>query len=144
MPTVSLLSILEDIPVKSSMHFGIVQSELYEFRHKYVFMCASFSTRWILESLPSILHFHKIKLNLICVCTAAPCLEYGVKFETHIVEKFGVSFGREGETLSFGCSVIIYPSLQRFQPEIEWYRDGKTVISDSVSRKIDVIRGQIY
>ncbi|KTG36020.1 hypothetical protein cypCar_00035563 [Cyprinus carpio] len=52
-----------------------------------------------------------------------PCLEYGVKFETNIVEKFGVSFGREGETLSFGCSVIIYPSLQRFQPEIEWYRD---------------------
>ncbi|XP_016099446.1 myomesin-1 [Sinocyclocheilus grahami] len=53
----------------------------------------------------------------------ALCLEYGVKFETHIVEKFGVSFGLEGETLSFGCSVIIYPSLQRFQPEIEWYRD---------------------
>uniref|UniRef100_A0A8C1PHH1 Myomesin-1 n=1 Tax=Cyprinus carpio TaxID=7962 RepID=A0A8C1PHH1_CYPCA len=57
-----------------------------------------------------------------------PCLEYGVKFETHIVEKFGVSFGREGETLSFGCSVIIYPSLQRFQPEIEWYRDDKLLV----------------
>ncbi|XP_051524253.1 M-protein, striated muscle-like isoform X5 [Myxocyprinus asiaticus] len=58
----------------------------------------------------------------------APCLEYGVKFETHIVEKFGVSFGREGETLSLGCSVIIYPSLQRFQPEIEWYRDDKLLM----------------
>ncbi|XP_016325190.1 myomesin-1 [Sinocyclocheilus anshuiensis] len=58
----------------------------------------------------------------------APCLEYGVKFETHIVEKFGVSFGLEGETLSFGCSVIIYPSLQRFQPEIEWYRDDKLLV----------------
>lgn len=46
-------------------------------------------------------------------------------FETHIVEKFGVSFGSEGETMSLGCSVIIYPSLQRFQPEIEWYRDGE-------------------
>uniref|UniRef100_A0A8C2F8Y0 Myomesin-1 n=1 Tax=Cyprinus carpio TaxID=7962 RepID=A0A8C2F8Y0_CYPCA len=57
-----------------------------------------------------------------------PCLEYGVKFETNIVEKFGVSFGREGETLSFGCSVIIYPSLQRFQPEIEWYRDDKLLV----------------
>ncbi|XP_076828245.1 myomesin-1 isoform X2 [Brachyhypopomus gauderio] len=54
-----------------------------------------------------------------------PCLEYGVTFETHIVEKFDVSFGREGETLSLGCSVIIYPSLQRYQPEIEWYRDDK-------------------
>uniref|UniRef100_A0A671QW68 M-protein, striated muscle-like n=1 Tax=Sinocyclocheilus anshuiensis TaxID=1608454 RepID=A0A671QW68_9TELE len=57
-----------------------------------------------------------------------PCLEYGVTFETHLVEKFGVSFGREGETLSFGCSVIIYPSLQRFQPEIEWYRDDKLLV----------------
>ncbi|XP_077058076.1 myomesin-1 isoform X6 [Siphateles boraxobius] len=57
-----------------------------------------------------------------------PCLEYGVTFETHIVEKFGVSFGREGETLSLGCSVIIYPSLQRFQPEIEWYRDDKLLV----------------
>uniref|UniRef100_A0A671K7Z7 Myomesin 1b n=1 Tax=Sinocyclocheilus anshuiensis TaxID=1608454 RepID=A0A671K7Z7_9TELE len=55
-------------------------------------------------------------------------LTYGVKFETHIVEKFGVSFGLEGETLSFGCSVIIYPSLQRFQPEIEWYRDDKLLV----------------
>uniref|UniRef100_A0A9J8CLC6 Myomesin-1 n=1 Tax=Cyprinus carpio carpio TaxID=630221 RepID=A0A9J8CLC6_CYPCA len=55
-------------------------------------------------------------------------LNYGVKFETNIVEKFGVSFGREGETLSFGCSVIIYPSLQRFQPEIEWYRDDKLLV----------------
>uniref|UniRef100_A0A8C1F1V8 Myomesin-1 n=1 Tax=Cyprinus carpio carpio TaxID=630221 RepID=A0A8C1F1V8_CYPCA len=62
------------------------------------------------------------------VVVKTPCLEYGVKFETHIVEKFGVSFGREGETLSFGCSVIIYPSLQRFQPEIEWYRDDKLLV----------------
>uniref|UniRef100_A0A672P6K0 Myomesin 1 n=1 Tax=Sinocyclocheilus grahami TaxID=75366 RepID=A0A672P6K0_SINGR len=79
-------------------------------------------------SYTSILYFHKTKLNLMCVCTAAPCLEYGVTFETHLVEKFGVSFGREGETLSFGCSVIIYPSLQRFQPEIEWYRDDKLLV----------------
>ncbi|XP_012676773.2 M-protein, striated muscle isoform X2 [Clupea harengus] len=51
--------------------------------------------------------------------------EYGITFETHIVEKFDVSFGREGETMSLGCTVIIYPSLQRFKPEIEWYRDDK-------------------
>ncbi|XP_062850088.1 myomesin-1 isoform X2 [Trichomycterus rosablanca] len=57
-----------------------------------------------------------------------PCLEYGVTFETHIVEKFGVSFGCEGETMSLGCSVIIYPMLQRFQPEIEWYRDDKLLV----------------
>ncbi|XP_048123035.1 M-protein, striated muscle isoform X2 [Alosa alosa] len=51
--------------------------------------------------------------------------EYGITFETHIVDKFDVSFGREGETMSLGCTVIIYPSLQRYKPEIEWYRDDK-------------------
>ncbi|XP_056113825.1 M-protein, striated muscle isoform X1 [Rhinichthys klamathensis goyatoka] len=74
------------------------------------------------ESLPS------PRLQSRKVGFKAPCLEYGVTFETHIVEKFGVSFGREGETLSLGCSVIIYPSLQRFQPEIEWYRDDKLLV----------------
>ncbi|XP_062336197.1 myomesin-1 isoform X3 [Osmerus eperlanus] len=49
--------------------------------------------------------------------------EYGITFQTHIVEKFDVAFGREGETLSLGCTVIIYPNLQRYQPEVQWYRD---------------------
>ncbi|XP_063768664.1 M-protein, striated muscle isoform X3 [Eleginops maclovinus] len=52
-----------------------------------------------------------------------PVCEYGVNFQTHIVDKFGVSFGREGETISLGCTVIISPSLHRYQPEIQWYRD---------------------
>jgi len=49
--------------------------------------------------------------------------EYGITFQTHIVDQFGVSFGREGETMSLGCTVIIYPVLQRYVPEIQWYRD---------------------
>ncbi|XP_030612165.1 M-protein, striated muscle isoform X2 [Archocentrus centrarchus] len=52
-----------------------------------------------------------------------PVSEYGITFQTHIVDKFGVSFGREGETMSLGCTVIIYPALQRYQPDVEWYRD---------------------
>ncbi|XP_026035621.1 M-protein, striated muscle isoform X2 [Astatotilapia calliptera] len=52
-----------------------------------------------------------------------PVSEYGITFQTHIVDKFGVSFGREGETMSLGCTVIIYPALHRYQPEVEWYRD---------------------
>uniref|UniRef100_A0A8C4NUY3 Myomesin-1 n=1 Tax=Dicentrarchus labrax TaxID=13489 RepID=A0A8C4NUY3_DICLA len=48
---------------------------------------------------------------------------YGITFQTHIVDRFGVSFGREGETMSLGCTVIIYPSLHRYQPEIQWYRN---------------------
>uniref|UniRef100_A0A7N8YH16 Myomesin-1 n=1 Tax=Mastacembelus armatus TaxID=205130 RepID=A0A7N8YH16_9TELE len=45
------------------------------------------------------------------------------KFTTHIVDNFGVSFGREGETMSLGCTVIIYPALHRYQPDVQWYRD---------------------
>ncbi|KAL6097689.1 myom1 [Pungitius sinensis] len=61
------------------------------------------------ESLPSPRH--------------GPVSEYGINFQTHIVDKFGVSFGREGETMSLGCTVIIYPALHRYQPEVQWYRD---------------------
>ncbi|XP_067835767.1 myomesin-1-like isoform X2 [Heptranchias perlo] len=47
-----------------------------------------------------------------------------IKFDVHIVEKFDVSFGKEGETMSLGCTVIVHPNLKRFQPEIQWWRDG--------------------
>ncbi|XP_029313356.1 M-protein, striated muscle isoform X3 [Cottoperca gobio] len=49
--------------------------------------------------------------------------EYGINFKIHFVDQFGVSFGREGETMSLGCTVIISPALHRYQPEIQWYRD---------------------
>ncbi|XP_041670306.1 M-protein, striated muscle isoform X2 [Cheilinus undulatus] len=52
-----------------------------------------------------------------------PVSEYGITFKTHIVDKFSVSFGREGETMSLGCTVIIYPALHRYQPGVQWYRD---------------------
>ncbi|XP_065132547.1 myomesin 1a (skelemin) isoform X2 [Paramisgurnus dabryanus] len=50
--------------------------------------------------------------------------EYGVTFNTTIIDKFGVSFGREGETMSLGCTVIVYPVVKRYQPDIVWYRNG--------------------
>ncbi|XP_070842016.1 myomesin-1 [Chaetodon trifascialis] len=59
-----------------------------------------------------------------------PVSEYGITFQTHIVDKFGVSFGREGETMSLGCTVIIYPALHHYQPEIQWYR-GDVLLSPS-------------
>ncbi|KAF7661893.1 hypothetical protein LDENG_00250690 [Lucifuga dentata] len=52
------------------------------------------------------------------------CSEHGVTFETTILDKFEVAFGCEGETLSFGCTVIIYPSVKKYQPEVLWYRDS--------------------
>uniref|UniRef100_A0AAY4AEX1 Myomesin 1 n=1 Tax=Denticeps clupeoides TaxID=299321 RepID=A0AAY4AEX1_9TELE len=52
------------------------------------------------------------------------CDEYGVTFIATIIDKFGVSFGHEGETMSLGCTVIIYPNVKRYQPDVLWYRDN--------------------
>lgn len=52
---------------------------------------------------------------------------YASRFEIHFADKFEASFGREGETMSLGCTVIIRPEIKRFQPEIQWYRNGKYV-----------------
>ncbi|XP_028921932.1 myomesin-1 isoform X1 [Ornithorhynchus anatinus] len=52
------------------------------------------------------------------------------KFEIHFDDKFEVSFGREGETISLGCQVVVTPEVKDFQPEIQWYRNG-TLISPS-------------
>ncbi|XP_076992003.1 myomesin-1 isoform X3 [Tamandua tetradactyla] len=52
---------------------------------------------------------------------------YASKFEIHFDDKFDVSFGREGETMSLGCRVVITPEIKHFQPEIQWYRNGVPV-----------------
>ncbi|KAM4728858.1 myomesin 1a (skelemin) isoform 2-T2 [Anableps anableps] len=52
------------------------------------------------------------------------CPEHGVTFETSIIDKFEVAFGREGETLSLGCTVIIFPTVKKYQPEVVWYRNS--------------------
>ncbi|KAM5218759.1 myomesin-1 isoform 3-T3 [Hipposideros larvatus] len=54
---------------------------------------------------------------------------YASKFEIHFDEKFDVSFGREGETISLGCRVVITPEIKHFQPEIQWFRNGSPVSS---------------
>ncbi|OCT78422.1 hypothetical protein XELAEV_1802952312mg, partial [Xenopus laevis] len=46
---------------------------------------------------------------------------------THIdvqfLEKFGVSFGIEGETMTLSCDILLTPELSRLRPHPEWYRD---------------------
>nr|KAF6423103.1 myomesin 1 [Rousettus aegyptiacus] len=54
---------------------------------------------------------------------------YASKFEIHFDDKFDVSFGREGETMSLGCRVVITPEIKHFQPEIQWYRNGVPISS---------------
>lgn len=50
---------------------------------------------------------------------------YASKFDIHFDDKFDVSFGREGETMSLGCRVVITPEIKPFQPEVQWYRNGE-------------------
>ncbi|CAH6792039.1 Myom1 [Phodopus roborovskii] len=52
---------------------------------------------------------------------------YASKFEIHFDDKFDVSFGREGETMSLGCRVVITPEIKQFQPEVQWYRNGAPI-----------------
>uniref|UniRef100_UPI0037E8626A myomesin 1a (skelemin) n=1 Tax=Semicossyphus pulcher TaxID=241346 RepID=UPI0037E8626A len=52
------------------------------------------------------------------------CAEHGVTFETTIIDKFEVAFGSEGETLSIGCTVIVYPTVKKYQPEVVWCRNS--------------------
>lgn len=46
-------------------------------------------------------------------------------FDIQFLEKFGVTFRREGETVTLKCTLLVTPDLKRVQPRAEWYRDGK-------------------
>lgn len=65
------------------------------------------------------------------VCESVSCIadgfssHQGVTFETTILDKFKVACGHEGETLSLGCTVIIYPTVKNYTPEVVWYKNGE-------------------
>uniref|UniRef100_A0A670YMU5 Myomesin 2 n=1 Tax=Pseudonaja textilis TaxID=8673 RepID=A0A670YMU5_PSETE len=44
-------------------------------------------------------------------------------FEVQFLERFGVTFGMEGETLTLRCKILVTPELKRLHPRVEWYRD---------------------
>ncbi|KFO97846.1 M-protein, striated muscle, partial [Calypte anna] len=79
---------------------------------------------------------------LIFSCTVP--LSYDVCF-THIdvefLEKFGVTFATEGETLTLKCSMVVTPDLKRLRPRVEWYRDD-VLIKDSKWTKLYFGEGQ--
>ncbi|XP_006891485.1 PREDICTED: myomesin-1 [Elephantulus edwardii] len=70
---------------------------------------------------------HTLEINADPEDVAVTPYGYASKFEIHFDEKFDVSFGREGETMSLGCRVIITPEIKHFQPEIQWFRNGEPV-----------------
>ncbi|XP_033033554.1 myomesin-2 [Trachypithecus francoisi] len=48
-------------------------------------------------------------------------------FDIQFLEKFGVTFRREGETVTLKCTMLVTPDLKRVQPRAEWYRDDVLV-----------------
>ncbi|KAJ8775763.1 hypothetical protein J1605_016161 [Eschrichtius robustus] len=44
-------------------------------------------------------------------------------FDVQFLEKFGVTFRTEGETLALKCTLLVTPELKRVQPQAQWYRD---------------------
>ncbi|XP_037668866.1 myomesin-2 [Choloepus didactylus] len=48
-------------------------------------------------------------------------------FDVQFLEKFGVTFRTEGETLTLKCTLLVSPDLKRVQPRAEWYRDNVLV-----------------
>nr|XP_060511606.1 myomesin-2 [Panthera onca] len=48
-------------------------------------------------------------------------------FDVQFLEKFGVTFRREGETVTLKCTLLVTPELKRVQPRAEWYRDDVLV-----------------
>lgn len=80
-------------------------------------------------SLKCLCLFDEKKINYWCLFLLYPVAVtpygYASRFEIHFDDKFEVSFGREGETMSLGCRVVITPEIKHFQPEIQWYRNGE-------------------
>lgn len=47
------------------------------------------------------------------------------KLDVTLLDKFGVTFGTEGESLSLKCTMSVVPDLPNLPPEAMWYRDGE-------------------
>nr|XP_004662705.2 myomesin-1 isoform X1 [Jaculus jaculus] len=71
-------------------------------------------------------HFHA-RASTMPLSFAVTPYGYASKFEIHFDDKFDVSFGREGETMSLGCRVVVTPEIKHFQPEVQWYRNGAPI-----------------
>ncbi|KAB0394245.1 hypothetical protein E2I00_003347, partial [Balaenoptera physalus] len=54
-------------------------------------------------------------------------------FDVQFLEKFGVTFRTEGETLALKCTLLVTPELKRVQPQAQWYRDGPCMSLKPVS-----------
>ncbi|XP_024904786.1 myomesin-2 [Pteropus alecto] len=62
-------------------------------------------------------------------------------FDVQFLEKFGVTFRREGETVTLKCTLLVTPDLKRVRPRAEWYRDD-VLLTESQWTKMFFGEGQ--
>uniref|UniRef100_A0A8C3PBY8 Myomesin 2 n=1 Tax=Chrysemys picta bellii TaxID=8478 RepID=A0A8C3PBY8_CHRPI len=100
--------------------------------------------RYLILMNNRIAKYHVLVLNSLLISLCAVPLPSEVCF-THIdvqfLEKFGVTFGMEGETVTLKCALLITPDLTRLRPRAEWYRDD-VLIKDSKWTKMYFGEGQ--
>lgn len=66
----------------------------------------------------------------LCAVPLSSVVPY-MHFDVQFLEKFGVTFRREGETVTLKCTLLVTPELKRVQPRAEWYRDGECGVAAS-------------
>lgn len=64
------------------------------------------------------------------MCLAVPLLGgiHPSKLEVTLLESFGVTFGKEGESVSLVSNMVVVPDLPNLPPEAVWYRDGERTL----------------
>ncbi|TSS35875.1 Myomesin-2 [Bagarius yarrelli] len=50
------------------------------------------------------------------------------KLEVTLIDRFGVTFGTEGETLTLVAKMVVVPDLPNLPPEVVWYRDDTLLL----------------
>lgn len=75
-------------------------------------------------ALPAGRHVRVTLARPLCA-VPLPSVVPHMHFDVQFLEKFGVTFRREGETVTLKCTLLVTPDLKRVQPRAEWYRDGE-------------------
>lgn len=75
------------------------------------------------------LRFSSILACVVLVFSSVPHLTviHHSKLEITMLDRFGVSFGTEGGSISLVCTMVVVPDLPNVPPLAQWYRDGEWV-----------------
>lgn len=72
--------------------------------------------------------YHLDILNHLLFPSSVPHLTeiHPSKLEVSLLDRFPVTFGVEGSSLSLVCTMVVVPNLPNVPPLAQWYRDGNT------------------